>query len=451
MSKRVNLLNGKIAISLARLALPLMGMSLIQMAYNLTDMLWIGRMGADSVAAVGSAGLFMWLSMGVNTLAQVGGQVRVAQKIGAGELQQAADYAQATIWLSIALSALLGAVYIFGATPFIGFFNLNSPAVIGAAELYLRVVGAGLFFSCGAKTMIALITTTGNSHTPFIATAIGLAVNIVLDPILIFGLGGMPKLGVLGAALATVLAQAVVFALVVWYFYKDTHLFNRMKLFSFPNIEYAKDILKLSLPATMQNILFPSIAMIISRLVASFGDGAVAVQRVGSQIESISWMTAEGFATAVNSFVAQNYGAGNSKRARRGYYTSLAILSVWGCLSTLVLVFCAAPVFKLFIPDVNILGMGVDYLVILGYSQLFMCIEILTTSAFNGFGQTMLPAAINVSLTAARIPAAWFLSATALGLCGIWWSITASSILKGAVLLIAFLFFAYRIKQKEAN
>ena len=416
MSKRVDLLNGKIAVSLTRLALPLMGMSLIQMAYNLTDMLWIGRMGADSVAAVGSAGLFMWLSMGVNTLAQVGGQVRVAQKIGAGEMQQAADYAQTAIWLSLGLSALLGAIYTFGATPLIGFFRLNSPAVIAAAEVYLRVVGIGLIFSCGAKTMISLITITGNSRTPFVATTIGLIVNIVLDPILIFGMAGMPKLGVFGAALATVIAQVVVFALVAVYAAKDTHLFGRMKFFSLPNTAYAKDILKLSLPATMQNILFPSISMIISRLVASFGDGAVAVQRVGSQIESISWMTAEGFATAVNSFVAQNYGAGNNKRARRGYYTSLIILSLWGCFSTMALVIWAAPLFKLFIPDADILTMGVDYLVILGYSQLFMCIEILTTSAFNGFGQTMLPATINVTLTAARIPAAYFLSATALGL-----------------------------------
>lgn len=447
MQKRVDLLNGKIVTSLARLAFPLMGMSFIQMAYNLTDMLWIGRLGAGPVAAVGSAGLFMWLSMGVNTLAQIGGQIRVAHNLGAGNIQKAADYAKAALQLSTLLSLLMGVAFVLGAKPLIGFFNLNGADVIAQAEVYLRVVGVGLVFSCVAKTLISIITTTGDSNAPFVATFVGLLVNIVLDPILIFGFVGMPKLGVMGAAIATVFAQAIVLLMLVLYAKKDKHLFNHMSFFTLPNREYVLDILKLSWPATIQNILFPSIAMIISRLVASFGDNAVAVQRVGSQIESISWMTAEGFATAVNSFVAQNYGARNLKRAKRGYYVSLGLLSAWGLFSTSVLVFAAAPLFNLFIPQADILAMGVDYLVILGFSQLFMCVEILTTSAFNGFGQTALPAAINVILTAARVPASYLLSATALGLCGIWWSVTCSSILKGIILFAIFIVFLKRLRQ----
>ena len=94
MSKRVDLLNGSIISPLIRLALPIMGTSLIQMAYNMVDMIWIGRIGAGAVAAVGAAGMFMWLSGGLMILARMGGQVYTAQNLGAGNLEEAGKYAQ---------------------------------------------------------------------------------------------------------------------------------------------------------------------------------------------------------------------------------------------------------------------------------------------------------------------------------------------------------------------
>ena len=97
------------------------------------------------------------------------------------------------------------------------------------------------------------------------------------------------------------------------------------------------------------------------------------MQKVGSQIESISWMTADGFAAAVNSFIAQNCGAGNLRRARKGFGAAFLLMTIWGIFCTALLVFCAAPIFRFFIPEADVLPMGVDYLVILGYSELFMC------------------------------------------------------------------------------
>ena len=178
-----------------------------------------------------------------------------------------------------------------------------------------------------------------------------------------------------------------------------------------------------------------SISMIIARLIAGFGDSAVAVQKVGSQIESISWMTADGFAAAVNSFVAQNFGAGNKPRVRKGYSCSMKVVLVWGIFCTLLLILCPGPIFKIFIPEDGLLPLGIDYLQILGVSQLFMCIEITTAGAFSGLGRTVPPSIVSVILTGARIPMALALSATPLGLNGVWWSITISSIFKGLVLL----------------
>ncbi|MFR5079383.1 MAG: MATE family efflux transporter [[Clostridium] innocuum] len=146
--------------------------------------------------------------------------------------------------------------------------------------------------------------------------------------------------------------------------------------------------------------------MVIARLIAGWGDAAVAVQKVGSQIESISWMTAEGYAAALNSFVAQNHGAKNTDRIREGYRLSMIVMLSWGVFCSLVLIVFPQLIFQVFIQEAEVLPMGVDYLRILGVSQLFMCMEITTAGAFSGLGKTLPPSIVSITLTGARIPMA---------------------------------------------
>ena len=445
MAKQVDLLNGSILRSLTVLALPIMGSQLVQMAYNLTDMLWIGRISANAVAAVGAAGMFMWLSNGLAVLARIGGQVTVAQSIGAGDMPKAGRYGAAALQLSGTLAAVYTLAMIFGAAPLIGFFKLNSPQVEADARAYLIIVSAGMVFSFVNQVLVAIINATGNSRTPFLAMGGGLGINILLDPLLIFGVGPLPQWGVAGAAVATVLAQGVVFALLVRFAMQDQTLFCWVKLTRPATRQELKSIVRISGPAAAMNVFFPLIGMVIARLVAHWGDSAVAVQKVGSQIESISWMTADGFAAALNSFVAQNYGAGNLDRAKRGVWTAFGLMTLWGILCSALLIFFAEPIFRVFIPDAQVLPMGADYLIILGYSELFMCWEILIEGAYAGFGNTLPASAVGTVFTGLRIPAAILLSATALGLSGVWWSISVSSIFKGVILTVMFLFFVRRL------
>ncbi|MFR9254204.1 MAG: MATE family efflux transporter [Merdibacter sp.] len=128
------------------------------------------------------------------------------------------------------------------------------------------------------------------------------------------------------------------------------------------------DILRLGLPSALQSMLFSCISMVIARMIAVWGDGAVAVQKVGSQIESISWMSAEGFAAALNTFTAQNYGAGNARRIETGLSLSVRIMLGWGLFTTAVLLFFPGPIFRIFITDPSIQAMGIDYLRILALS-----------------------------------------------------------------------------------
>ena len=294
------------------------------------------------------------------------------------------------------------------------------------------------------QTFTGIFTAAGNSRNSLTATLTGLIINMVLDPVLIFGAGPFPAMGVMGAAIATIFAQFIVTTVFVIFAFRDTVVFCHVRLFRNPGKKYFLPILRIGFPTCVQNMLFTGISMMIARMVAGYGDAAVAVQKVGSQIESISWMTADGFAAAVNSFLAQNHGAGKPDRIRKGYRSAMGVVLIWGVLCTVLLIFFPEPIFRLFITEQDVIPMGVDYLVILGVSQLFMSVEITTAGAFAGLGKTLPPSLSSTILTAARIPLAWVLVQTPLGLNGIWWSITISSIFKGIVLFLWFRSFLDR-------
>ena len=298
--QKVDLLHGRILPSLARLAFPIMATQLIQMAYNLTDMIWIGRVGSGAVAAVGASGMYLWLANGLATIPRLGGQVKAAHALGSGDTEKAAAYAAAAFRLGAVLAGACTAVYLIFYKPLTAFFRLNDPSVVRDAECYLLVVALGLFFSFFNQIFTGLFTCMGASAVTFRSTAAGLAANIVLDPLFIFGLGPLPALGVAGAAIATVLAQGVVFFLFLLAARREGALFPRLQLRRRRSRADYADILRIGLPVSVQSIFFSSLSMIIARLIAGWGDAAVAVQKVGSQIESISWMTADGFASAVN-------------------------------------------------------------------------------------------------------------------------------------------------------
>ena len=434
MEKKINLLEGPIFSSLMKLALPIMGTALIQMAYNLTDMIWIGRIGANAVAAVGSAGMYMWLSNGISTLAKMGGQVRVGQSIGSQNKKDAAQYASATIQLGIIFGVIYGMITLLFHSQMIGFFHLTSPDVIKDAEIYLIITCGFVVINFVNQIFTSLMTAIGNSHHPFVATAIGLVINIVLDPLLIFGL----HMGVMGAAIATVIAQAIVLILMLYYAKKDKILFDEMRVMQKNTSSIFMKIIKIGFPTGIQSMCFTFISMVIARFIAGYGDVAIAVQKVGSQIESISWMSAEGFGNALNAFVAQNYGAENIERVKKGTFSALKTCMIWGVFTTLVLLIFPQFIFQIFISEKDVIPLGIDYLQILAFSQLFMCIESTLAGALNGLGKTFIPSSVSIVLTVARIPLVMILSTTFLALNGIWWSISISSIAKGVVIAICY-------------
>nr|WP_330364461.1 MATE family efflux transporter [Enterocloster clostridioformis] len=446
MKKNIDLLNGNILTSLTELALPIMATSLVQTAYNLTDMAWIGMVGSDAVAAVGAAAMYTWLSSGVAALARMGGQVKSAHAYGEGNRREAVQYGKGALQLALVLAAAYGIITNLFAGPLIGFFHLNSSLVVKDAIVYLRIACGLILFAFIGQTLTGLYTASGNSRTPFVANCIGMGANIVLDPLLIFGLGPIHGMGVAGAAVATVTAQFIVSLVLVISMRKDPVLAAQMRIWIPTPLSNIKTMVRIGFPAAIQSMLYCGISMVLTRFVTAWGDTAVAVQRVGGQIESISWMTADGFGTAINAFVGQNYGAGNLKRVKKGYMTASAIMFIWGIFTTCLLIFGAAPIFSLFIHEPEVIPAGADYLRIIGFSEMFMCVELMTVGALSGMGKTMEASVITIILTTARIPLAVILGGTALGLNGIWWALTISSIVKGIIFFGYYLHIMKRMK-----
>ncbi|MFX0550209.1 MATE family efflux transporter [Hathewaya histolytica] len=451
MSKNIDLTEGNILKSLVSLALPIMGTSFIQMAYNMIDMLWIGRIGSLAVAAIGTAGFFVWFGQSFVILSKTGAEICVSQALGGKKYNEAKSYATNAIQLNIILSIFYSIVLILFRGNLIGFFKLNTKEVITMSKTYLMIVGFGMIFNFINPVLTGIFNGTGNSKIPFRINSIGLIFNMIFDPILIFGIGPFSKLGVSGAAIATVLAQFVVTMCFLIEMKRENIELFKINIFSKFEFEYIRKLVKLGLPVAIQNGLFAFFAMVLGRIIATHGDTAVGVQKVGSQIEAISWMTAGGFSTALGAFVGQNYGAKKYNRIIKGYFIALCVSSIVGILTTLLLVLGAKPIFSIFISEKEALRLGIVYLRILGLSQLFMCIEITTAGAFNGLGRTTFPAIISILFNAMRIPSALILSKPEiLGLNGVWWSISITSIFKGIILVSIFMIFVVKNKNFKA-
>ncbi len=451
MIDNINLTEGKIRRTLVKLALPIMGTSFIQMAYNLTDIMWLGRLSTDAVAAAGAAGFFLWFASALVMIAQVGVGVNVAQSYGKEDLEGAKLYISNGLQLNLLIAIIYSLLLFVFKHQIIGFFDIQEPEVVNMAVEYLTIISIGMTFHFLNPVFSAILNSTGNSVTPFKINTIGLIANIVIDPMLIFGFGPIAPMGIKGAAIATIMSQFFVTVIFIIIGKKYNTIYSHVRLFNKPVIKTIKTIIVMGFPPFVQVGLHSVIAMILTKILSAFGPVAIAVQSIGSQIESISWMTAEGFSSAISAFVGQNYGAGKTKRIKDGYVQGIQIIGGIGIITTLLLILGAEPLFTLFVPDDPLaIKEGISYLRILGLSQFLMTIEIGTTGAFNGLGKTLYPTINGIVLNALRIPAALILSKTILGLSGVWWAISISSNLKGLIIFILF-FIYWRHFEKSKN
>lgn len=422
-----NLTSGPIHRQLFNLAVPIMGTSFVQMAYSLTDMAWVGRLGSESVAAIGSVGILTWMTNSISLLNKVGSEVSVGQSIGAQNAPDARSYASHNLTLSLIISICWGLILFVFAEPIMQIYKLE-PAITAKAVNYLRIVATAFPFIFLSASFTGIYNASGQSKIPFMISGIGLLLNMILDPLFIFGFGWNTE----GAAIATWVSQATVLGLFIFRLKKRKEVLGGFAFFTKLESRFVKRIFKLGLPVAILNTLFSIINLFMARTASLYG-GHIGLMTLtaGGQLEAIAWNTSQGFSTALSAFVAQNYAAGKNDRVLGAYATTLKMTAVFGAFCTLLFVFWGSELFSLIVPDPQAYKAGGVFLRIDGYSMLFMMLEITTQGLFYGTGRTIPPAVISIGFNTLRIPLAMLLASIGMDITGVWWAISLTSIAKG--------------------
>jgi len=461
MTNKYDLTKGSILKALIVVALPTLFSSLIQMAYNLTDMFWVARVDQlgmipeEAVSAVGTAGFLPWFGFGFILLAKIGTSVKVSHAAGSNDMKLLERIGNNGLILMFILGLGYTLFGVFFGHLFIGWFETGNDNILAYGTDYIRIVssfGLALFM---VNMFNGVYDGLGKTINTLFVTASGLILNIILDPIFIlnkvniFGLFEINGLGmgVRGAAIATAIGQSSILLIYI-VIYMSKYKPFKISIFKNFDFEIIKGIIRIGFYVGVQSVIFTAISAYLAKMVVSFGEAPMAIQRVGSQIESVAWMIASGFQVALASFVGQNFGAKHYQRIKDGYKTSMKILIPYGILVNIVLFVFAEQLFSLFFKNPETLKIGKTYLEILSISQLFMIVELATAGVFNGLGRTEYPSMVGIIGNGLRVPAAIILGAS-LGYAGIWWGVSASSIIKGVVLVIWLLYFLRKLGKED--
>lgn len=432
MKKEMNLLNGNVIKVLAILSLPMIAANFAQTALGLIDMYWVGTLGSGAVSAVGTASFYLNLATAVATLITVGTGVKYAQHLGAGNKEKANKYFSSSIIITLIISTLyFTVIYIFSGE-LISFYGISDVEVVEKSIGYLKASLFGTPFLFMSLTLTALLTSKGKTKSIFISNVVALVINSILDPIFIYGFRNViPSMGVVGAAWATNIARLVTFFILA---YSIRHDFKESFSLDFTSKETITT-LKLGIPVATQRIIFIFISMYLAKIIAQFGTEAIAAQKIGLQIESITYVTIGGLQGSLVAFIGQNYGARKFERVKEGYNKALLLAIGFSAATTILFLLFPRQLVGIFIDEKEVIEVGVGYMQAIGISQMFMCMEYITVGVFNGIGKTYVPPIVSIVFTALRIPLALLLIKP-LGVNGIWWSISISSIIKGLVLFV---------------
>lgn len=443
-----NLTEGRILPSLLKLALPLMGTSFVQMAYSLMAMFWVGRLGSESEAAIGAIGMLSWLTNSIAILVLIGAEVSVGQSVGAKKLKQAFKFASNASTIAIGIGIIWALIYIIFANQILSFFKL-SPQITTDAALYLRILTVCIPFQFLTFCFCGIYNGAGRSSIPFKLNSSGLLINMIIDPFLIFGIGPFPEMGVHGAAVGTIIAQLYISSIFIYKNKSANAIIGNFPLIIKPEKIYVKQIFSLGTPVSIMNTLYAIINMNLARVASIFGKHlGLMTQTVGGQIEGVTWMTSQGFSTALSAFIAQNYTAGKLERAKKAYLYAIALMLSFGIVISIFFILFGGSIFSIIIPEEKAIQAGAEYLAIMGLVQVFMMMELMTQGMFNGVGKTIPPALISISFNALRIPLAYIL-ASQMGIIGVWWAMAISTICKGIILPIWFSFTYHKLHKKE--
>lgn len=415
---------GPLRPAILRLALPAVGTTLLQVLFNVTDTFWVGRtLGPAALAGVSSASYALWTIITAGEVVSIGLTAVASRRHGEGNPAAAARAAGTALGLA-ALVAVAVAVVGLAGMPAL-FRIMDVPAdVARLGEEFLAIQVLGAFFIYGYFVVDASFRSAGDTRTPFRLLGVSVLLNLVLDPLMILGLGPFPRMGIYGAALATVLTRGLGFVAGI------VLLIRRGAIRPALELPVAGRIFSVGAPVMLSSVLFNAIYVILVRQVRDFGTPALAALGIGHKVEGMSHMVSVGFALAAETLVGQNLGAGRPDRARRAGWTTATIATGATAVFGLAFALFPRPLAGLFTADPATIDAAALYLQAVAVAQLAVAFELVLEASLSGAGFTVWPMVWVALLSAIRVPLVAFI-APRFGLVGVWWVISLTAIGRG--------------------
>jgi putative MATE family efflux protein len=427
--------------TVARLAVPAVASTLLMTLFATVDAFWVGtRIGSNALAAVATSIFWIWLIIAVAEMVSIGLTAYAARRYGEGRGDLAARAAGSALIFSLAAGVVI-ALLCLAVMPWL-FSLMQTPAdvtTLGRRYLGTFLVGVPLVF--GFFAVDASFRAAGDARTPFFLLAVSVAVTLVLDPVLIMGLGPFPELGIAGAAIGTIATRSVAFILGI-------RIAMRRGLLRFGQFDWGAigTICRIGLPTATTGVVFSLIYVFVTRSATQFGTPALAALGIGHRVESWLYMIGVGFGAATAAIVGQNLGAGREERAERAGWIATSFCTSLGVVFCVLELWIPERFAALFSNDPAVIAEGANYLRIAAVSQLAICAEIVLEGALGGAGHTVAPMLSSTTITVARIPlAAW--AASRWGSSGIWWVISLTAIARAFAMIILWRAGGWKLKR----
>ncbi len=388
-------------------ALPMVIGNLLQQLYNVVDSIVVGRiLGKEALAAVGASFPVIFTLISLVIGVAMGATIIISQYFGAKDINNVKRTID-TIFIFLFFSSIvLTAIGI----PFTDeiFIMLKLPMdVLPQAKAYLNIYLTGLIFFFGFNGVSAILRGLGDSKTPLFFLAISTILNIILDLLFII----VFKMGIEGAAWATIISQASAFIIAIIYLNKS----HKIIQFSFKGLVFDKKIFKesmrIGLPSGIQHTFVSIGFMALLGIVNTFGTDVIAGYTAAMRIDSLAVLPAMNFAVALSTFVGQNLGANKVERVKSGFLATFYMSASVSVIVTIIVLLFGKYLMALFTTDLNVISIGNEYLIIISSFYLVFTALFLTNGVLRGAGDTIIPMFITlISLWLVRVPLSYILS-----------------------------------------
>lgn len=419
--------------ALLKLAIPLTTSMALETAFHFVNGYWVGQLGTNALAAMNLCSFSLWMMFAMAGTISTGCNAVIAQKIGAREEFYARRVAWCGVYSSVAWGALLLVLVHKHAYSYLSWQAGDHPEVGPVLEngaVYLRLVFWFAPVFCLNEVLSATLRAHGDTVTPLRVYSLGVALNFLLDPILMFGVGKTPGLGLSGAAYASGISFAVMAALFLWV------LGSRLG-YAQPAWAALPEVIRIGLPSSMTAVFFCLVYILISPTVGGYGPSALAALGLGHRVESFSYLISHGLSLASVTLVGQLIGAGQPRQAWKAALEACRLVSFFMLASSIIMLLMAEPLARIFSHDREVVERTALYLRWMTLAQWTTGLSVVLEGVMSGAGRPVFAMAASTFSASLRLPGSYW-GSRLYGLPGIWIALIATRWIECILCILVF-------------